>query len=67
MSYKQISFPIILSQVVGSDKQCLSAPKTKLANFKGVLQIVPLKVIVKFNGVLEIFVACLVQNGLTFL
>ena len=35
--WKQISFTIILKQVVGSDSQCLSPLETKFAKFEGAL------------------------------
>ena len=42
--FSQISFPIILSQVVGSDSQCLSPTRPSSQNLSVWYEIVPLKV-----------------------
>ena len=42
--WKQITFPIILKQIVGSDGQCLSPPRPSSQNLRVQYEIVPLKV-----------------------
>ena len=63
--WKQISFPIIMNQTVGSDSQCLSPPRQSLQNLMVHYKIVSLKV--KILIVFKIFVTFLLQNRLTLL
>ena len=63
--WKQISFSVILNQVVRSDSQRIPSPRPSSQTLRMRYKIVPLNVKCKYF--FQIFVACLYQNGQTFL
>ena len=65
--FGSIVFPIILSQVVGSDSQCLSPLRPSSQNLTVHYETVPLQSNKKCKYFSKIFVAYSVQDGQTFL